>query len=954
MWKIVFVFLALMTLTTNAHAVTALVGGLGGGGILQAIIGVALSYIVNKAFAPEQEERPAPTSSPDSGVKQRIATDPRNKLPVVYGTKSVSGQITYAEISNDNQKMAFIISLAEGPVSSINSVKWEDKTISFNDSNLAGGLRTAGNSTPDSGGDPDDFLSGRFKVRVFPTGGACTEMETFSTANNSSKWSSTNHTMPNTAYAFVELTYDQEKRVTSLTNRLQFEITGRTVKEITSSTTAENYESGSNATDSDNPAEIIVDYLTNTQYGAGVPLNAIDFASFSDHKDFCNENPEYIDNADVERTDKKRYTTNGSLNTNQDVDQNVTDLTVGNSGFLTWNYGQFGIVSDKVKTALDTATGTIVVSLDGVTPLPLFSEDNIFGKLQIGKLGFDNKINELTARFDSENAMEQEEQVIVTVPESNRNLNEPVLERTITLPMTSNTIEAKRVSAIYVNKSRQDLTVNFTTSLEASGLESGDVISITHETPGFTEKLFLVQSVEEKVVDNIIGLEITAQEYADGVYDFEVNDEDPAPNTRLPNPFASPEIRNLNAIENTTLDEPNLNITWIVDDNSVLIGETEIGYRNTILDNTILTEITHGGSTPASSLTINGNAAQFPASGTLIVGATSSAGGVLTNPGTVVTYTSVSGNTFSGLNTPATATTFSVGDTVTVPLTFKSTAGTGTIYELGPLTSLAEKVITRTLTGTPAAGNFVVTLTSGGGTVSTATTPILVTDTVEEAAAKIVVVINTLSAGYTAEITTGSTIQITGANSVGNFTTAATVQIGLTLGDTNIESPTIGEYYVQLTAISTLGVRSDTLTFNSALGAPRVVGEPGADGDDGAPAVTTLITPTGSPAMTNNTGSVTLKASLVIGGTIQPDFGSTGSPINSYKWLFTPSGGSSATTITNGTIDAITGNTSNDTTGTVASEDFDHHTIIIEADGTALGVTTSGGAVFECEIDYII
>ena len=926
MWKVLFAFLALMTLPSEAHAVTALVGGLGGGAIVQALLGLALSYIVNKAFAPEQEERPAPTSSPDSGVKQRIPTDPRNKLPVVYGTKSVSGQITYAEISNDNQKMAFIISLAEGPVSSINSVKWEDKTISFNDSNLAGGLRTAGNSTPDSGGDPDDFLSGRFKVRVFPTGGACTEMETFSTANNSSKWSDTNHTMPNTAYAFVELTYDQEKRVTSLTNRLQFGVTGRTIKEITSSTTAENYESGSDATDNDNPAEIIVDYLTNTRYGAGVPLSAIDFASFSDHKDFCNENPEYINNADVKKTDKKRYTTNGSLNTNQDVDQNVTDLTVGNSGFLTWNYGQFGIVSDKERDSIFS-----------------FSEDNIFGKLQIGKLGFDNKINELTARFDSENAMEQEEQVIVTVPESNRNLNEPVLERTITLPMTNNTIEAKRVSAVHVNKSRQDLTVNFTTSLEASGVEAGDVISITHATPGFVDKEFIVQSVEEKVVDNIIGLEITGQEYADGVYDFEVNDEDPAPNTRLPNPFEGPKISNLIAVENTSVDEPNLNITWVVADDSVLIGETEIGYRNTILDNRVTTEITHGGSTPASSLTINGNAAQFPASGTLIVGATSSAGGVLTNPGTVVTYTSVSGNTFSGLNTPATATTFTVGDTVTVPLTFKSTAGTGTIYELGPLTSLAEKVITRTLTGTPAAGNFVVTLTSGGGTVSTATTPILVTDTVEEAAAKIVVVINTLSAGYTAEITTGSTIQITGANSVGNFTTAATVQIGLTLGDTNIESPTIGEYYVQLTAISTLGVRSDTLTFNSALGAPRVVGEPGADG---APAVTTLIEiDSGSPIMINNTGSVTLTARLVIGGDIEPI---TSSRINSYQWSYTESGGSGPTVITHETIDAITGNTSNPT----GAGDYDESTIIIEADGTALGVTTSGGAVFECEIDY--
>ena len=134
MLKVILTFLALMALPSEAHAVSAVVtlvaGFFGGGAIATALVGLALSYIVNKAFAPSQDERPQ-SSNPDQGVKQRIATDPRNKLPVVYGTKFIAGQITYAEISNDNQKMAFIISLAEGPISSINSVKWEDKILRF-------------------------------------------------------------------------------------------------------------------------------------------------------------------------------------------------------------------------------------------------------------------------------------------------------------------------------------------------------------------------------------------------------------------------------------------------------------------------------------------------------------------------------------------------------------------------------------------------------------------------------------------------------------------------------------------------------------------------------------------------------------------------------------------------------------------------------------------------------
>ena len=139
----------------------------------------------------------------------------------------------------------------------------------------------------------DDFLNGgRFKCRVFPNGGPCTNMESFS-SSASGNWVNTTEeprTMPDTAYAYVELTYDQEKRVTSLTGRLQFNVTGRTVKPITSSTTAESYGAASLLEiTSNNPAEVMVDYLTNTQYGAGVPLSAIDFASFNSHKEFCDQ-----------------------------------------------------------------------------------------------------------------------------------------------------------------------------------------------------------------------------------------------------------------------------------------------------------------------------------------------------------------------------------------------------------------------------------------------------------------------------------------------------------------------------------------------------------------------------------------------------------------------------------------------------------------------------------------
>ena len=684
MLKVILTFLGLMILTSKAHAVTALVpviaGFFGGGALASLIVGLALSYIVGKVFAPEKEEREEPA---DQGVKQRIPTDPRNKLPIVYGTKSVAGQITYASISGNNQKMAFIIALAEGPVTSINTVKWEDKTLSFS-GNINTGLRSVSNASPDAGGSDDFLNSGRFKVRVFPTGGRCPEMEGFDSDWNSS---GSSRTMPNTAYAYCELTYDQEKRVTSLSNRLQFTITGRTVKPLTSTTTATSYAAASEATSS-NPAEILVDYLTNTRYGAGVPLNAIDFATFNSHADFCDFNAQYTKTAaDGGGTaNATRYTTNGSINTNQDVDQNVTDLTIGNSAMLTWNYGQFGIVSDTTKDSVFS-----------------FSEDNIFGKLQISKLGFDNKLNEITAKFDSLKSKEQEEQVIRSVPASNRNDNEPVLERTVTLPMTNNAIEARRVSAIYLNKSRQDLMINFTTSLEASGVESGDVISLTHETPGFTNKLFIVHSVEEKVVNNIIGLELTAQEYAADVYNDTINDEDGAPNTRLPNPFAAPVIENLVVAEDISTAEPNLVATWDDNVNSPLVSQYELDYTPTV-------NTTQLASVGATQLVVNSTAG-FPTSGILIVSTTGE------TDEEFVYDSLVTGNIFRSIATgsggsgdsieterPASTTSLTLREK-----TFKTVSG-GQRYEISPLVALVSYIVGVTPIST--LGNRGATLTA--------------------------------------------------------------------------------------------------------------------------------------------------------------------------------------------------------------------------------------------------
>ena len=581
--------------------------------IATAVVNFAISYIAQSLFGPDQPEEPA-----DQGVSTRIPTDPRNKLPVIYGEYRVAGQTVMADISADNQRMAFIIALSEGDCEAIDEVTWEDKVLTFDDSDLAGGLRSVTNAT-DEDGETYSFLNGdRFKVQVFPTGGVCTPMQTFS-----DRWTvnAARRTFPNTAYAYCELTYNREERVTGLPSRLYFNVKGRTVDTLnldgtfTTSTTA-----------TSNPADCLIDYLTNTRYGCSIPVNTLNLDTFFVHKTFCNDLKDHTQSACVfpansfttqngstavrpidysnevscaqaayfvgasagsrsattggtwtqaqtTITDAARYTTNGSVNTNAELDRNLSDLTVGNGGILTYNLGQFGLISQGVDTQVQRDGNNII-----------FSEDNIIGKLDITGAGFDSVLNEVTARFTSIRQKYQQEQIVVDLPVGSaaRNANEPRLEKTIRLPMTNNSVEAERAIAIVLNESRQSLIIKFSTDIQNMDLQAGDIIGITHATPGFSNKLFRVQQIDEKVIDfgdNSIGVSIIAREYSSSVYnDRTINITDPAPNTNFPDPFVVPVLTlatsDVSAVING-VPVSQINVSW---NNLTYVDTVEIRY----------------------------------------------------------------------------------------------------------------------------------------------------------------------------------------------------------------------------------------------------------------------------------------------------------------------------------------------------------------------------------------
>lgn len=519
-----------------APVITVLTANTITGMIARFALSVAVSFIANKLFAPDVPNPGVGETAPDPGVKQRIASDPNNKLPVIYGQGKIYGSITFADITSDNQTMAFIISLCEGPIQSIDDIYWDNFRLTLDsDGNVT-------NAT-DPDGNTDDFLNGNLIVKKFKAGGRCSPMESFS-----SKWNvnAANRTMPNVAYLYVELNYNRDESVTGLTTKLGAEVQGKLIRTFTGSTLS------SGLSYSNNPAECLLDYLTNTFYGCGdiISDSDIDLNSFVAHKTFCDTLISHTDKNGA-TVSAKRYTTNGALNTNDTRDINISDLVVCSQGIFSYHLGKFQVISDT--------TGSSVMS---------FNPDNMYGDVTIVNDGFNSTLNKMNVSFNSIDQKFQDDQVFLELDSNQKAYNEPELVQDTRLKYVNNNIMAERIANVIVKKSRDNLIVSFKTDTRALALQVTDIISVTNDTYGFTNKLFKINSITETEMnsDGVSGYYITAQEYNATAYAEQALTEfQTVPNTNLANPRNFGTITDLTSVNSDTdSSTPFVELQWTV------------------------------------------------------------------------------------------------------------------------------------------------------------------------------------------------------------------------------------------------------------------------------------------------------------------------------------------------------------------------------------------------------
>ena len=224
-------------------------------------------------------------------------TSAGGKIPIIYGARRVGTQIIYMDTASNNSKELFVIyALSVGEVENIDgqSIELDGNLISdsnrFKDGGYigsdkinsgAGSLNTANNTnaiTTVTAGTfgTDPALSYRMVFNLHH--GATTQTaDPMFTASIGSQWTSA-HKLNGVAYIAAKYSYDTEGMWSGVP-QLTVIVEGKKVFDPRDGT--QTFGTISTYKWSDNPALCFLDYITNDEYGKGLPIAKVNTSTFS-------------------------------------------------------------------------------------------------------------------------------------------------------------------------------------------------------------------------------------------------------------------------------------------------------------------------------------------------------------------------------------------------------------------------------------------------------------------------------------------------------------------------------------------------------------------------------------------------------------------------------------------------------------------------------------------------
>ena len=454
---------------------------------------IATSFAVNFALgAAMQALAPKPTISGANRGYQTNSIGPAQDHQIIYGKMRVGGAIVFDESTGDNNKFLHrVIAVAGHEVQSFEEIYINDEVVTLDGS---------GNVTS-----PSQYND---KIRINLHLGSSDQTADSDLVSESAKWT-TSHRLRGIAYMYVRLKFDADAFPNGIPV-ITATVKGKKLYDPRTSTTVW----------SDNPALCLRDYLT-SKYGLAEDEYNIDDTLVSSAANVCDQT-----NTLASTT---RYTCNGAFTTASTPYDMLSELLKSMGGSMWYAQGKW-----RMKPAYWTS------------PVMDLNEDDLRSSISVGtRHSRRDNFNVIKGTFRGEESNWQTTdypQVTNSAFLSADNNQESVAD--VDLSFTDNSIEARRLALISLERNRQQLTVNGSFGLKTLELQVGDNIRLTNSRFGWTNKEFEVVQWSFGLTDGLdLQTQMTLRETAETVFD-EVSDGVvyERDNTTLLSPFLVPSV----------------------------------------------------------------------------------------------------------------------------------------------------------------------------------------------------------------------------------------------------------------------------------------------------------------------------------------------------------------------------------------------------------------------------
>ena len=464
----------------------------------------------------------------DVGSRFSLSPATNNKLPVCYGSAFLGTVMTDAKITTDQKTMYYVYSLCEATsgTMSFGKIFWNGKEVTLGAGDYSGVNKVVSLTTNATPPQVDTTIDGHAWIYQFNNGsssgvntGGTSAITILQDAGIpvADRWTSTD-TMTDTCFIVVKVIYNKDVQDAQRDPKLSVQVTNTLTK----------------------PGAVLLDYMTDVQYGCAIDVANIDTASLTALDVYSDQLITYVP-VGGGTTTQPRYRIDGPVNTGDNCLSSLQQLVDACDSWLQYSEltGQWTIVMNKPYS--------------GVIG-DLYSVDSsvLIGGIDINPIDLNQTYNSLEVQYPNANINDQTDYKVVDLTTvgtawydpSLLSPNEPDNRLTIQYPQINNYIRAVYLGVRRLLQSREDLTI--VCNLDYSGIQvvAGDVVRVTLAEYGWADKLFRVSQVQEtKTSDGFLGARITAFEYNGSIYaDNALEDFIPEANTGLsdPNIFDKP------------------------------------------------------------------------------------------------------------------------------------------------------------------------------------------------------------------------------------------------------------------------------------------------------------------------------------------------------------------------------------------------------------------------------